>query len=177
MLVVKDDIFIVNLEGEPHRALADRRRKAPAARDVAGVLRSIDYSVAAAQQRALKVSADDQGKLAAALEQWRDQSIATFLSAYHETLSQARLWPETSQASERMLRFFELERTAYRIDHDLTNRPDWARIPMTAMLRLVEGECRLPKGPAIKPAVRRRSPCRRSAGCPARPALPRRASS
>jgi maltose alpha-D-glucosyltransferase/alpha-amylase len=39
MLVVKDDIFIVNLEGEPHRALADRRRKAPAARDVAGVLR------------------------------------------------------------------------------------------------------------------------------------------
>jgi maltose alpha-D-glucosyltransferase/alpha-amylase len=139
MLVVKDDIFIINLEGEPNRSLAERRRKAPAARDVAGVLRSIDYSVAAAQQRALKVSADDQGKLAAALELWRDQSIATFLSAYHETLSQARLWPETSQASERMLRFFELERTAYLIDRDLTNRPDWARIPMTAMLRLVEG--------------------------------------
>jgi predicted trehalose synthase len=38
-----------------------------------------------------------------------------------------------------MLRFFELERTAYLIDRDLTNRPDWARIPMTAMLRLVEG--------------------------------------
>ncbi len=43
MLIVKDDICIVNLEGEPHRALADRRRKVPAARDVAGLLRSIDY--------------------------------------------------------------------------------------------------------------------------------------
>jgi maltose alpha-D-glucosyltransferase/alpha-amylase len=139
LLVVKDDIFIINLEGEPNRPLAERRRKAPAARDVAGVLRSIDYSVAAALQRALKVAADDQGKLGAALELWRDQSIATFLSAYHETLSQAKLWPETLQASERMLRFFELERTAYLIERDLTNRPDRARIPMTAMLRLVEG--------------------------------------
>ena len=139
MLVVKDDIYIINLEGEPNRPLAERRRKAPAARDVAGVLRSIDYSVAVAQQRALKVSADEQAKLDAALELWRDQSIATFLSAYHETLSADRLWPDSSQAAERMLRFFELERAAYLIDRDLTNRAAWARIPMNAMLRLVEG--------------------------------------
>ena len=140
MLVVKDDIFIVNLEGEPHRALADRRRKAPAARDVAGVLRSIDYSVAAALERALKVSADDQGKLAAALEQWRDQSIATFLAAYHETPGETRLWPETSQASERMLRFFELERAVYEIDYELNNRPDWVRLPMTPRCGWSRGE-------------------------------------
>ena len=139
MLVVKDDIFIVNLEGEPHRALADRRRKAPAARDVAGVLRSIDYSVAVALERALKVSADDQGKLATALEHWRDQSIATFLAAYHEGLGEKRLWPETPQASECMLRFFELERALYEIDYELSNRPDWVRLPMNAALRLIEG--------------------------------------
>jgi maltose alpha-D-glucosyltransferase/alpha-amylase len=138
MLVVKDDIFIVNLEGEPHRALADRRRKEPAARDVAGVLRSIDYSVAVALERALKVSTDEQGRLAAALEQWRDQSIATFLTAYHETLAEPRLWPTTSQASERMLYFFQLERAIYEIDNELSNRPDWARLPMAAALRLIE---------------------------------------
>ncbi len=139
MLVVKDDIFIVNLEGEPHRTLADRRRKAPAARDVAGVLRSIDYSVAAALDRALKVSADDHGKLAGALDHWRDQSIATFLAAYHEGLGEKRLWPETAQASECMLRFFELERALYEIDYELNNRPDWVRLPMIATLRLIEG--------------------------------------
>jgi maltose alpha-D-glucosyltransferase/alpha-amylase len=138
MLVVKDDIFIVNLEGEPHRALADRRRKEPAARDVAGVLRSIDYSVAVALERALKVSTDEQGRLAAALEQWRDQSIATFLTAYHETLAEPRLWPTTSQASERMLYFFQLERAIYEIDNELSKRPDWARLPMAAALRLIE---------------------------------------
>ncbi|MDQ8727330.1 maltose alpha-D-glucosyltransferase [Bradyrhizobium sp. LHD-71] len=139
MLVVKDDLFFVNLEGEPYRPLADRRRKAPAARDVAGVLRSIESSVAAALQRARKVSSDDQGKLASALDQWRDQSIATFMTAYHETLGETRLWPETPQAAECMLRFFQLERAIYEIDFELNNRPDWARLPMAAALRLLEG--------------------------------------
>src|SRR5712672_872851 len=35
ILIVKDDIFIIDFEGEPRRALKERRRKAPAARDVA----------------------------------------------------------------------------------------------------------------------------------------------
>ena len=52
MLIVKDDVFIIDFEGEPRRSLADRRRKAPAARDVAGLIRSIDYSATAALERA-----------------------------------------------------------------------------------------------------------------------------
>ena len=36
MLIVKEDIFIIDFEGEPRRTLAERRMKAPAARDVAG---------------------------------------------------------------------------------------------------------------------------------------------
>jgi maltose alpha-D-glucosyltransferase/alpha-amylase len=138
MLVVKDDIFIVNLEGEPQRPLSERRRKAPAARDVAGVLRSIDYSVGAALERARKVTADETGRLGAALDQWRDQSIATFLSAYQEGLTEKRLWPETQQACERMLRFFQLERTMSENEHDLANRADWVRVPMSGKLRLIE---------------------------------------
>jgi maltose alpha-D-glucosyltransferase/alpha-amylase len=138
MLVVKDDICIVNLEGEPQRALADRRRKVPAARDVAGLLRSVDYSVAAALDRALRVSADDQGKLAAALDQWRDQSIATFMAAYSEALAEKRLWPADPHASECLLQFFQLERAVYEVDHELSNRPDWIRLPAMAVLKLIE---------------------------------------
>ena len=67
MLIVKDDIFIIDFEGEPRRPLDERRRKAPAARDVAGLIRSIDYSATAALERALKVAPDEQGKLGAAL--------------------------------------------------------------------------------------------------------------
>src|SRR5262249_15957746 len=64
MLIVKDDVSIIDFEGEPRRSLEDRRRKAPAARDVAGLIRSIDYSATAALQRALKAAPDEHGKLA-----------------------------------------------------------------------------------------------------------------
>src|SRR4029453_17607879 len=82
MLIVKEDIFIIDFEGEPRRTLAERRMKAPAARDGAGLIRSIDYSVSAALERAVRVKADDHGQLQAALAQWRDESTATFLAAY-----------------------------------------------------------------------------------------------
>ena len=68
MLIVKDDIFIIDFEGEPRRTLAERRRKAPAARDVASLIRSIDYSATAALERALEVAHDEHGRLSAALD-------------------------------------------------------------------------------------------------------------
>jgi maltose alpha-D-glucosyltransferase / alpha-amylase len=78
MLIVKDDVFIIDFEGEPRRSIEDRRRKAPAARDVAGLIRSIDYSATAALERALKSAPDEQGT---ALDGWREHSVAAFLGA------------------------------------------------------------------------------------------------
>src|SRR5262249_13044265 len=71
MLIAKDDIFIIGFEGNAGLPLAERRRKAAPARDVACLMRSIDYSVVAAFDRALRVAPDDQGRLAAALGEWR----------------------------------------------------------------------------------------------------------
>src|ERR1700733_10952227 len=74
MLIVKDDIFIIDFEGEPRRSLDERRRKAPAARDVAGLIRSIDYSATSALERALKLTPDENGRLSAALDNWRERA-------------------------------------------------------------------------------------------------------
>jgi maltose alpha-D-glucosyltransferase/alpha-amylase len=137
MLIVKDDIFIIDFEGEPRRTISERRRKAPAARDVAGLIRSIDYSVTAALDRALKVSHDDQGKLALALGDWRDRATATFLAAYRETIAGQPLWPAGPQAAQRMLDFFLLEKAFYEIEYELAHRPDWLRVPLTGMLRIL----------------------------------------
>ena len=79
MLIVKDDVVIIDFEGEPRRSLAERRRKAPAARDVAGLIRSIDYSATAALERALKSAPDEHGKIARALDDWRERSVAGVL--------------------------------------------------------------------------------------------------
>src|SRR5262249_8038009 len=53
ILIVKDDVFILDFEGEPRRSVQERRRKMPAARDVAGLIRSIDYATTAALGRIL----------------------------------------------------------------------------------------------------------------------------
>jgi maltose alpha-D-glucosyltransferase/alpha-amylase len=137
MLIVKDDIFIIDFEGEPRRSLDERRRKAPAARDVAGLIRSIDYSATAALERALKLTPDENGRLAAALAKWRDASTAAFLAAYRETMTNALIWPADPQAAERMLNFFLLEKVLYEIGYELAHRPDWLRVPLTGMIRIL----------------------------------------
>jgi maltose alpha-D-glucosyltransferase / alpha-amylase len=137
MLIVKEDIFIIDFEGEPRRTLAERRRKAPAARDVAGLIRSIDYSVTAALDRALKIAPDEQGKLALALADWRDAAIAAFLAGYRETMAGQPLWPADTQAADKMLNFFLLEKALYEIEYELAHRPDWLRVPLTGMLGIL----------------------------------------
>ncbi|MEH2482900.1 maltose alpha-D-glucosyltransferase/alpha-amylase [Nitrobacteraceae bacterium AZCC 2146] len=137
MLIVKDDIFIIDFEGEPRRPIAERRRKAPAARDVAGLVRSIDYSVTAALERALKVAPDENGKLATALDGWRERATAAFVGAYRDTMTDARLWPANSGAAEGMLNFFLLEKAFYEIEYELAYRPDWLRIPLAGALRIL----------------------------------------
>jgi maltose alpha-D-glucosyltransferase/alpha-amylase len=137
MLIVKDDIFIIDFEGEPRRTLAERRRKAPAARDVAGLVRSIDYSVTAALDRALQIAPDEQAKLSLALGDWRDKATAAFLAAYREIIASQNLWPAEPDAAERMLNFFLLEKAFYEIDYELAHRPDWVRVPLTGILRIL----------------------------------------
>jgi maltose alpha-D-glucosyltransferase/alpha-amylase len=141
MLIVKDDIFIVDFGGQPGLTLTERRRKAPAARDIAGLIRSIDYSATAALERAHKVAHDEHGKLGAALTVWRDRATGAFLTAYHEAIanhmSNRRLWPDDPKAAEGLLNFFLLEKAFYEIEYELSHRPDWLRVPLTGLIRLL----------------------------------------
>jgi len=136
-LIVKDDIFIIDFEGEPRRPLEERRRKAPAARDAAGLIRSIDYSVTAALDRALMIAPDEHGKLAAALADWRDHSTDAFLAGYREAMTNHRLWPSDPHAARDLLNFFLLEKAFYEIEYELSHRPDWLRVPLMGMLRIL----------------------------------------
>jgi maltose alpha-D-glucosyltransferase / alpha-amylase len=137
LLVVKDDVFIIDFDGGPGRTIAERRRKAPSARDVASLIRSIDYATKAALERALKVAHDENGKMSLALAEWRDRAAASFLGAYRESMAGQRLWPTDAKAAERLLNFFLLEKAFYEIEYELANRPDWLRVPLSGLLRIL----------------------------------------
>jgi maltose alpha-D-glucosyltransferase/alpha-amylase len=86
------------------------------------------------------VGPDEQGKLGAALTEWRDRSATAFLAAYRETIetmTNQRLWPDDPQAAERILNFFLLEKVLYEIEYELAHRPEWLRVPLSGMLRIL----------------------------------------
>jgi maltose alpha-D-glucosyltransferase/alpha-amylase len=137
VLIAKDDVFIIDFEGEPNRSIEERRQKAPAARDVAGLVRSIDYATTAALERALNAGPDEDGRLAAALGMWRERSCTTFVEAYREAMTDARLWPRAVEESARLLDFFLIEKALYEIEYELSHRPRWVRVPLAGILRIL----------------------------------------
>jgi len=137
LLIVKDDIFIADFEGDPSRSIAERRRKVPAVRDVAGLIRSIDCSTTATLERGLKRTLGEHDKLAAALGGWRDRATEALLTAYGEAVDGHGLWPSRADTAEKLLNFFLIEKAFHEIEHGLTRRPDWLHVPLTGMLRLL----------------------------------------
>jgi maltose alpha-D-glucosyltransferase/alpha-amylase len=137
MLIVKDDIFITGFEGDLRRSIEERRRKAPAARDVASLIRSIEYSAHAALERALKLASDEHGRLGMALTEWVNRAAAAFLAAYREFMTNSLLWPADRRAADGMLDFFLLEEIFNELEYELAQRPEWLRVPLTGALRLL----------------------------------------
>ncbi|HUG83239.1 MAG TPA: phosphotransferase, partial [Euzebya sp.] len=103
--------WILDFEGEPGRPVAERRQPANPARDVAGMLRSLDYARAQAARG---------GGDAGAAEEWVAAARAAFLEGYGE---EGREW----------LQAFEVEKLLYEVRYEAANRPDWLPIPLAAL--------------------------------------------
>jgi trehalose synthase-fused probable maltokinase len=114
---------LIDFEGEPSRPLGERRRKDCALKDVAGMLRSIDYAVASATSRG--------APMAAAIEPLR----RAFLDGYHADRRTDAFLPSREDCAD-LLALFELEKALYEVDYELNNRPAWVSIPIAAVLRL-----------------------------------------
>jgi maltose alpha-D-glucosyltransferase/alpha-amylase len=138
VLIAKDDAYILDLEGEPRRTLEERRRKAPPARDVAGLLRSIDYAVSAAIERAPNLGQDERTAIAPQIRAWGESLATAYIACYREAIGDAPLWPAGHDEANQLLDLFLLEKAFYEVEYELTNRPAWVHIPLEATLRILE---------------------------------------
>jgi trehalose synthase-fused probable maltokinase len=120
------DWVILDFEGEPARSLSERRRKRSPLRDVAGMLRSFAYAASAAEvQRGVEPPED-----------WEERARNEFLAGYRETVDQSLV--PTGSAMDKLLAVFELEKAVYELRYELNNRPDWVKIPVAGIVRLLE---------------------------------------
>jgi maltose alpha-D-glucosyltransferase/alpha-amylase len=135
VLVVQNDAYIIDFEGEPARPLHQRRMKSSGLRDVAGILRSFDYATAAAAVAPATSALSPQAaeRHAVLLEQFREQAGRVFLDAYRATLENS-VNPWVRQAAEApLLDLFLIEKAAYEVRYELANRPAWLRIPLRGL--------------------------------------------
>jgi maltose alpha-D-glucosyltransferase / alpha-amylase len=132
VLVASGDAYIIDFEGEPGASIRERRTKTSSLRDVAGLLRSIDYAGATFIDRrgvgAVPVDAAQRDRLIAL---FRARAATAFLRAYWEA-TDARSGP----AARALLDLFLIEKAAYEIAYEAANRPTWIGVPVAGLARL-----------------------------------------
>ncbi len=112
---------LLDFEGEPLRPLAERSLPDQWVRDVAGMLRSIDYVGGTLEQ-------EGAGRRARA---WVTATQEAFLDGY------AARAGSDPRALGPLLAAFELDKAMYEVVYEARNRPGWLGIPVAAVRRLV----------------------------------------
>lgn len=116
---------LLDFEGEPLRPMAERERPDSPARDVAGILRSIDYVSGYVQ---LNHDVDASAWAAEARTAFLDSYVSRVLAAPGVSINEADL--------RALVRVFELDKAAYEAVYEANNRPEWLAIPLRALARL-----------------------------------------
>ena len=129
VLVCGNDVAIIDFEGEPIRPLQERRAKRSPMRDVAGMVRSFDYAASIIErERKLAAGAPGQARAHELLRAFRAIAEKRFLDAYGEGRGRA-----LDERERRVIEAFAIQKAAYEIVYESTNRPDWADIPLRGL--------------------------------------------
>ncbi|MCD6070806.1 MAG: Trehalose synthase [Microvirga sp.] len=138
VLVAQGDAYIIDFEGEPVRELEERRAKTSPLRDVAGLLRSLDYVAVTASMPDEDISSaqfrDVRGTL---LKNFYAGAQKAFLNAYWDATAQAPQLGLSPDRHRSLLDLFLLEKAAYEVQYEASNRPKWLAIPLQGLSDIV----------------------------------------
>ena len=129
------ELYILDFEGEPARPLSERRERDQALRDVAGMLRSLEYAGLVAWQTHAQESGSDDETWADLLIRW---SEAAFVETYLSTAGEgASYLPEDPDTRDLLIWAYQLDKVLYEVRYELGSRPDWVWLPLKGLERLL----------------------------------------
>jgi maltokinase len=117
---------LLDFEGEPNRTISERRLFDSPLRDIAGMLRSYDY---AARYPVLNTPRSTQLEYRAV--EWSERNRDAFCTGYAEGAGHD---PRDELAA---IRGFEADKAVYEAMYEARNRPEWLRVPLASLSRLV----------------------------------------
>lgn len=140
------DFVIIDFEGEPDRPIAERRLRRSPLRDVAGMLRSFHYACRTDAMGLIPGVAGDADPVRRSwLDAWYVWTAAEFVRGYLEA-TQGRAWrPSDAEELRWLLEVSLLEKLVYELAYELNSRPDWAGIPLAALLELEDSAASSPE--------------------------------
>jgi maltokinase len=113
---------LLDFEGEPAVPLAQRRARSPALRDVAGMLRSLDYAA-----RHQLPGHTDPERVRAAARDWVSRNQGAFCAGY------AQAGGADPGKHAVLLRALTLDKAVYEVMYEARHRPSWLSIPMDSI--------------------------------------------
>jgi len=135
VLIAGNDFFIVDFEGEPLRPVSERRDKHVPLRDIAGLMRSIDYAARLATKAYVDRYPDEaMGSALEVTQQWQRQAQSALLDGYREHSAGCLACPSETNEFEGLLALFMLEKACYEVVYEANNRPAWTYIPASGLL-------------------------------------------
>lgn len=120
---------IIDFEGEPAKSLEERVRLDSPWRDVAGMLRSLDY---AAGSTLREFGSHEQ--LSYRANEWAQHNRDAFVHGYSSIAG------APSEADLVLLRAYETDKAVYEAVYEARNRPTWLDIPLHAIASLASEE-------------------------------------
>ena len=146
VLYTGKDFSIIDFEGEPARPLSERRLKRSPLRDVAGMLRSFQYAAFGALFGQVP-GVTPQPQLEAWANLWVSAVSDQYLAGYLATAGTAHFIPQSPEELQILMEVFLLEKAVYEVTYELNNRPDWVRIPIRGILRMLSDSKNPPQLP------------------------------
>ncbi len=132
------DFMIIDFEGEPARALSERRLKRSPFVDVAGMIRSFHYAANSALLKHAQIRPEDVQVLEPWVERLYHSVSGIFLRSYLETVAKAPFVPADREELGILIESFLLEKVLYEIRYEINNRPDWVNIPIGGVRYMIK---------------------------------------
>jgi maltose alpha-D-glucosyltransferase/alpha-amylase len=137
VMLMADDFMITGFEGDVALTTAERRKKESALRDVASLLRSLQYARYAALEHALATRPDLAERLDPKLQEWEDLSTQSLLAGYQRGFGSAQCAPAERGGMMRLIDLFQIDRALREVRSEIEHRPGWVSVPARALLSLL----------------------------------------